>query len=296
MHRPASTAVLLVFLLLTAPSCAEAEIGSEADRQAIHAAGKAYQEALSRGDVAALAKLWSPDGDIVDEAGTMMLARDMLAAEAEASKNGVKPPSITLSETSLRFLSPDVAVEDGTAEVGRPGASGRIRGRFTAGWVRSDGLWKLGFLREAKVQAASDRPQLSDLEPLVGTWRPTGDDRSIRVVAAWNRDKTFLLRTMTVTTEDKREIEISQRIGIDPVSGQLRSWNFSSDGGHGEGVWSRDGDAWVVHTTAVAPNGVRTTSFNVYAFEDGNRLRWRSFPTSVAAGHTPPVDMVLEKE
>lgn len=288
--------MLLAVVLLVAPSCAEAEIGSEADRQAIHAAGKAYQAALARGDVAALAKLWAPDGDIIDEAGTRLLARDMLAAEAEASRNGGKPPSITLSETSLRFLSPDVAVEDGTAEVGRPGGSGRIKGRFTAGWVRSEGLWKLGFLREAKLQTTADRPQLSDLEPLVGTWRPAGDDRSIRVVAAWNRDKTFLLRTMTITTEEKREIEISQRIGIDPVSGQLRSWNFSSDGGHGEGVWTRDGDAWVVHTTAVAPNGVRTTSFNVYAFEDGDRLRWRSFPTSVTAGHTPPVDMVLEKE
>lgn len=273
----------------------EPSASHEQDRRAILSAGKAYQEALARGDVEAISRLWLPDGDIVDDLGTTISIREAMAAEAAGAKAGRKPPVVTISETNVRFLSPDVAVEDGTAEVALPGRSGKARGHFTAGWVRTAAGWKLAFLRESSIDRTPSRPSLADLDPLVGEWRLVDGDPSIRVSARWNPGRTFLLRDMTITTDDKREIEISQRIGIDPLSGQIHSWSFGSDGGHGEGVWTRDGDAWVVNTTAVSAGGVRTTSLNVYSLEDGNRLRWRSVPTTVTESHATPVDKLFVK-
>lgn len=264
-----TTTGLMVALAACRPITA-AEIGSQEDRRAIEAAGKAYQAAMEKGDAAAISKLWMPDGDIVDDRGETITAKDLVAQERAAATTGRPMPKVKLSETALRFLSPEVAIEDGTAEVTVPGVSRIIRGRFTAGWFRSSDGWKLSFLRESRLDPAGGRAKLSDLEPFVGDWKPakTGD-RAIRIKARWNRDKTFLLRDMTIVAGDKHEIEVNQRIGIDPVSGGIHSWNFSSDGGHGEGVWTRDGDAWVAHTTAVAADGTRTASFNVYSIEDG---------------------------
>ncbi len=294
--RVVATAVLMCAVSAGPAGCA-AEIGSEQDRRAIEAAGNAYQSALEKGDAAAIAKLWMPDGDIVDGQGESITAKELVAQEEAAAKTGRTMPKVKLSETAIRFLSADVAIEDADAEVTIPGLSGKVRGHFTAGWIRSADGWKLSFLRESRLDPAGGRAKLSDLEPLVGTWKPaTTGDRAIRINARWNRDKTFLLRDMTIVADDKREIEVNQRIGIDPVSGGIHSWNFSSDGGHGEGIWTRDGDAWVAHTTAVSPDGTRTASFNVYSLEAGGRLRWRSFPTSLAASHAPPVDMVFVKE
>lgn len=288
---------MLLFAVSDFRAGSAAEIGGLEDRQAIEAAGKAYQAALEKGDAAAIAKLWMPDGDIVDGQGETITAKELVAQETAAAKTGRAMPKVKLSETAIRFLSTEVAIEDGTAEVTIPGVPGTVRGHFTAGWFRSADGWKLSFLRESKLAPAGGRARLSDLEPLVGTWKPvTAGDRAIRINARWNRDKTFLLRDMTIVADDKREVEVNQRIGIDPVSGGIHSWNFSSDGGHGEGIWTRDGDAWVAHTTAVAPDGTRTASFNVYSLEEGGRLRWRSFPTSLAASHAPPVDMVFVKE
>ena len=42
----------------------------------------------------------------------------------------------------------------------------------------------------------------------------------------------------------------TQRIGWDPVAGQFRSWDFDSQGGYSEGLWSRDGDRWIIKMSA----------------------------------------------
>jgi hypothetical protein len=68
---------------------------------------------------------------------------------------------------------------------------------------------------------------------------------------------------------------------------------FSSDGGHGEAVWSRDGDSWVARTTGVLPDGSRTSSLNIYTYDGKDRFAWRSLPTHVGGEHTPPLNLQM---
>ena len=63
---------------LGAPAIA-AETAQDRDKAAIRAAAQAYQEALSRGDGAALAAFWTADGDIVDEQGNTLPGRQSAA-------------------------------------------------------------------------------------------------------------------------------------------------------------------------------------------------------------------------
>jgi hypothetical protein len=63
-------------------------------------------------------------------------------------------------------------------------------------------------------------------------------------------------------------VEIQQLVGFDPLTGQIKSWTFDSLGGYGEGLWTRDGNSWVIDTAGVLPNGQTGTAVNTIRFVD----------------------------
>lgn len=297
--------VVGVGLLLGAAAVARAQ--SSDDEKAIKAAGAAYQEALTKGDGKALAALWTADGDIVDAHGMVMKGRDSMALTTPPAP-GATPPAFRIHDTNLRFLTPDVALEDGMIDVLVPGSGAPLAGRFSATWVRQGGAWKLAGLREAQLPASTGSAQLADLDWMVGDWtvvenapadpkaaaRPT-----MEISVRWNAGRTFLLRDMKITpaatggSEPLAPMHVTQRIGWDPLSRQIRSWVFSADGGHGEAFWSRDGGSWIARTTAVLPDGSQTASLNVYTYDGKDRCAWQSFHTHAGGEHLPPVNMTM---
>ena len=71
-------------------------------------------------------------------------------------------------------------------------------------------------------------------------------------------------------------MSISQRIGWDPAKKQITAWTFDSEGGHGVGVWSCQGDQWVVHSTGVLPDGQSATSTSTYTRNGDDAFVWES--------------------
>lgn len=295
-------------LLLAAPPAGAAD--RTADEQAIRAAGAAYKQALEKGDGKALAALWMPDGDIIDAVGNVLKGRstvEVLEPPPADAPAGEKP-QFTIEDVDLRFVSPDVAIEDGTVKVVPPGGSAALHGRFSAIWVRHDGAWKLSALREARGDEASAAETLTDLAWMVGDWavvdegaagKPAAEKPAIEWSVRWNPTKTFLLRDMKITPPGggaDAAIHVTQRIGWDPLSKSVRSWVFSSDGGHGEAVWSRDDGSWVARTTAVLPDGSQTSSLNIYSYDGKDRCVWRSVPTHVGGEHMPQVNLTLVRK
>lgn len=286
------------------------------DAAAIRAAAGGYSAALARGDGPALARLWTADGDIVDDEGRTMNGRETVAQIEPATADAPRPP-VRIKETNLRFITADVAVEDGTVEVPHPGASGPLAGWFTATWVRTAEGWKIAGLRESRISSPADSPRLDDLAWMVGDWQvveeqperlPTGDDRQpgapqptarppITVSVRWDANRAFLIREMRIGgaggDSGVPALQISQRIGWDPLSRQLVSWVFGSDGSHGEATWSRQDDSWVARTMAVLPDGTQTSALNIYTYDGGDRCTWRSIPTHVGGEHAPHVAMTM---
>lgn len=302
---------LMATACLVVPAVA-ADAGRDRDKAAIRAAAQSYQEALSRGDGAALAAFWTADGDIVDEQGNTLAGRKS-AAEVTKPAAGTVRPDMRIRETNLRFLTDDVAIEDGTVEVGLPGLAQPARGRFSATWVRGADGWKLAALREDRLDAPAGAETLQDLDWMVGEWtvvedregRPAaaaGEKPAMEIAVRWNANRTFLLRDMKIPVAHADDatpagaLSVTQRIGWDPLSRRIRSWVFSSDGGHGEAVWSRDGDAWVARTAAVLPDGTQTSSLNIYSFDGKDRCIWRSLPTHVGGEHAPAFTMVMTRK
>jgi uncharacterized protein (TIGR02246 family) len=248
------------------------------DEQAIRAAAKQYVEALAQGDAKTLSALWVPDGDIVDEFGRSTPAREVIDREAKAREAPAESPKggpeVNLGGSTIRFLTSDVAVEDGRVDVTAKDQPPRL-GRFTAIWVRGDGRWRLATLREARI-STSTADDLAALDAMVGQWTGQAGTAQLDASARWNDKHTFLEREITVTHDGRVIMDGRQRIGIDPIDGKIKSWMHDSDGGHGEGVWTRHGDAWIVQATGVSPDGKRTASTNVYTFDGPESLTWKS--------------------
>ncbi|MCE9629430.1 MAG: nuclear transport factor 2 family protein [Planctomycetia bacterium] len=314
LHRAApATAASLLAMLMAMASAATTAADQAADERAVRTASQTYKNALERGDSKTLAALWMPDGDIIDDAGRVMKGSDTVAMLEPLPTESVKTgrPEVAISETSLRFITPDVAVEDGTVKVVHPGHAAPLHGRFSATWVRHADAWKLSAIREARGDQATGPETLADLAWMVGDWvvvDEPGDDEpsqpsklakpSIAMSVRWNPSRTYLLRDLKITPAGGPDspaaaTHITQRIGWDPLSRSIRSWVFSEDGGHGEASWSRDDGSWVARTTAVLPDGSQTSSINIYSYDGKDRCVWRSLPTHVGGEHMPQVNMTM---
>jgi hypothetical protein len=145
-----------------------------------------------------------------------------------------------------------------------------------------------------------------DRERTAGAAPPTpGGKPALEVSVRWNATRTFLLRDMKIADTSAAAaaggdagdglpaMHITQRIGWDPLSRQIVSWAFGSDGSHGEATWTRDDGTWVARTMSVLPDGTQTSSLNIYSYDGANRCTWRSVPTHVGGEHAPHVSMTM---
>ena len=251
------------------------------DERAIRAAAKQYMQALERNDARAMHDLWVAEGDIVDEFGHARSAHEVIDHEVQdrvADAIGDSASStVNVIDSSIRFLTSEVAIEDGSVEVAN-GAGGprSLRGRFTAVWVKQDDKWRLASLRETRVPRTTAR-DLEGLGWMVGDWTGQIGKATFDVTAHWNAKHTLLKRDLTVTHDGKVILSGEQRIGVDPLDGQIKSWMHDSEGGHGEGVWTKHGDdTWVVQATGVTPDGRRTLATNVYTHHAKDQITWKS--------------------
>jgi uncharacterized protein (TIGR02246 family) len=273
---------------------AASELGSHApDEQAIRATTKEYLVALERGDAKALAKFWVADGDIVDELGNSHAAYDLFTQETKSAPERPRP-QVKVTSSSIRFLTADVAVEDGTSEVIPPPGDTlpSAQGRFTAMWVKQEGKWRLASLREARVEPPATAAQLADLDGMAGEWSAQDGQAAFEVSAAWNPTRTFFLRELKILSEGQVAFSVMQRIGWDPLTRKIKSWNFDSDGGYGEGTWKKAAaNSWIVRATGVLPDGRQTSTTNVYKFDGEDSFTWKSTSVRVDAEAPPELNI-----
>jgi uncharacterized protein (TIGR02246 family) len=271
--------MVLASVLVALPAAAEDSAERKQDEQAIRATAQAYLAALTKGDPKALAEFWTKEGYFIDELGNATPANELAAAVERKPGQGA-PPETKVTASKIRFLTGDVAIEDGTSEVASPGAKGAspVRGHFHAAWVKQEGRWRLASLCEVPI-ASPDDSRLADLGWMVGTWTAENGGAKLEAIVQWNATGTFLLRDMKAILDGKVVLRGSQRVGWDPPTQKLRSWSFDSDGGFSESTWTQEGGSWVGQGTGVLPDGRRNSATTVITFDGKD-----SFTRKVLAG------------
>ena len=86
-------------------------------------------------------------------------------------------------------------------------------------------------------------------------------------------------------------MQVSQRIGWDPLAKRIRSWVFDSEGGYGESVWARNGDAWVIKATGVRSDGTTASATNVLVRTGTDGYVWRSTDRIIGDEVTPSIEV-----
>jgi hypothetical protein len=196
---------------------------------------------------------------------------------------------------SIRFVTADVAIEEGDARVTLAGEA-PAESTYMAVHVKRDGRWLLDSVRETELPArSSSYEHLKELEWLVGTWIDEDDDATVETTCQWARNNNFLTRSFKVMVGERLDMEGTQVIGWDAAAGQIRSWVFDSDGGFAEGLWTRKDNRWVINSTGTLPDGGKATSINILTYVDDDTLTWQTTGREVDGQILPNVDEVTIK-
>ncbi len=252
------------------------------DEAAIRATVAQYEKAFAAGDAAALAAQWAKDGELVDSLGRSFKGRESIEQEYGDIFADRPGATVKVDVQSLRFVSPDVAVETGTARAKAKDGSVGEPVQYTAVHVKHDGKWQLANVTETRSSLPDTKTQLADLSWLVGEWKADlGDGKNYHLRCEWMTDKTFLRREFSVKQGNEDLSSGTQIVGWDPVLGQIVSWTFDSSGGFGHELWEDQGARWRVAASSVLANGATSLSTNYLTKANDNAFTWQSVERSL---------------
>ena len=264
-----------------------------ADEVAIRLTGKSFVKAYCDADAKSIAAHFTPDAEYIDEQGNVYQGRAEIEAALTACFSDNVGCRIEMIIDSIRFISPGVAVEDGTTTVTPTDGTGPVYNHYTAVHVKTAGIWLAASVRDrAPKGRRQHRTQLQQLGWLEGEWVDEGDDSVVLFSCEAIDGGNFLLRRFTIQVAGQETLSGTQRIGWDPLTGKLRAWIFDSEGGYSDGVWHRDDERWVLKSTGVTSDGQTASSTSVYTFVNAHTMTWQSVNHEIAGVQQPDSELV----
>ena len=263
------------------------------DEAALRQTVESYVAAFNARDAKALAAHWSPEAVYTNRlTGEEVVGRAKIAEQFAALFQEHPKLKLEVAVESVRLLSPNAAVEHGTASFLAPEAEPKEI-QYTAVYVKQGGKWLLDRVTDQAPEAVSSHyEQLKALEWMVGSW--IDQDESIRVETEchWAKNQNFLVRSFTVAAGDRIEMAGMQIIGWDPAAKAIRSWTFDSDGGFAEATWTRKEDRWYIHNRGVLADGRNATMVNIMKPVNENAFTWQTVERTAGGELLPNIDEV----
>ena len=111
-------------------------------------------------------------------------------------------------------------------------------------------------------------------------------------------NNSFLIRDYQVEIKGEKATSGTVFIGWDPQTGQIKSWLFDSDGGHGEGLWTRTGEnEWVVKAQGVLRDGRPTSATQIHVVLNKDSVKTSSIDRIVGVQIAPDIaDVVMVRK
>ncbi len=263
----------LLIGLLCLPGFARQDKSDPKEAAAIQAQAEAFIKAFDSGNAKALAALWTENAEYTSLSGEVLKGRDAIErafTEFFANNKGLR---LGITSESLRFVTPDVALEDGVAEVFPSDGGPPSRARFSNVHVRKNGKWLLSTVKDSAFTPPSNYGHLRGLEWAIGEWASEGGNGPVEHISlSWNETRNFIIGSFSTTAKDVSLGSIKQWIGWDPVARRIRSWSFDDTGAFGEGAWSREGDKWAIQSSIVLQDGKKATATFLLGRADADTL------------------------
>jgi uncharacterized protein (TIGR02246 family) len=257
------------------------------DETAIKQLTETFIRAFNAGDANAVASLYTDDAELIDEYGEGIEGRPAIQnfyASLFAARKGA---TIEISVASLRFLGPEVAKETGQTRVKPKGSEPTTHRDYVVIYVKQDGRWLHSSVREESPAALAHHERLKELDWLLGDWVDESSESLIHATCRWSDDTNFLLRDFEIQVHGKPMMKVSERIGWDPLTEQIKSWFFDSDGAYGHAYWTRNANQWRIKSTGVLADGRIATATNILTRSGANTARWHSTDRTVGPDVAP---------
>jgi uncharacterized protein (TIGR02246 family) len=269
------------------------------EQQAVAQAVEAFTKTYSAADPKALADCFTDDVVLTDPEGNETRGKSVVTemyARSFQENPGLK---LETQVAEVRFITPDVARVEGRSRLSGSSDASEFT-RFSSLLVHKDGKWQAAEIREftAPAKEISPAERLKELEWMVGHWVDESGNNKVEADVKWAENNSYLVRTYTAHLEGEKPTSGTQFIGWDPQTGQIKSWNFDSEGGHGEGLWTRTSDTeWIVKAQGVLYDGRPTSATVVHTILNKDSVRTNSTERIIGGQVAPDiVDVVMVRK
>jgi len=292
---------ILPALVLACAVCGDRDAGAQetAAPSALEAAmtreSEATVKAFNSADAAALGGMFLETGELVDEAGTVHVGKAAITELFKQFFAKFPQAMLEMQVASVRPVGDTLAVEEGQRRI-TTAAGEAAQVRYVAVRSKQGDRWPIASYREF-----TDEPLLTPQEALqaaswiVGDWIDEGPQGRTAISFRWSDDGNYLIGDYTMSAAGAGESKSTQRIGWDPVTGQLRSWTFDDDGGFTEGRWDATDEGWVVKSEATMPDGTTGSATLVITVEDADHFVVRGSDRIVGGVAEPDFELKITR-
>ena len=297
VYKSLCTAAVAALLIGSACNTAEAKRVSSGsgsgEENAVLSQLASLNKMIAAGDSKGMALLWSTDGRFTDDLGTAYNGREAVEANFEKSFKETGKPPVELVIETIKFHAPGVAVVEGT--VNHKASKNKIS-RYSMTMSKKSKEWKIASATETPIIAGVAAPEnpLESFDWLIGDWEVEKGTNKVNMKAHWAPSKKFIFCEYDIRDGSNPARRETQVIGWDPRNGIPISWNFDSNGGYGQGRWSRKSNQWVVQANGMDRSGSTTDATNIYTRADKNTFVWQSVNRHInglPVGDTQPLNV-----
>lgn len=275
-------------------SCAqEKSDSSAAEESTVRSQTAAYQEAFNSHDAGKLASLWTKDAVYFNPiTGEKAEGRKAIEELFKNKFNNQKARSQDIIVKSIEFPQPGEVVEKGLIRISFTDQPTR-QFAYESQWIKQNNQWLLQQIKEIELaKAPNNYDHIKELEWLLGRWEDTDDNVTILFDCQWDQNKNFLNQHFRMQVYGQEALEGKQLIAWDPIQNKVRSWVFDSEGGFGEGKWTKLGDSWYARMMYTLGDGRKAVATNVYTKIDDNTYSFASVGRELDGEILPNVDAV----
>jgi uncharacterized protein (TIGR02246 family) len=239
-----------------------------------------FVTAYNNRDAAAIAALFTEEGEMADITGTKLNSgRAEIQARYEEIFEG-EAAQMALEVDSVRIVAPNLAIEDGTVHITLL-AEDELPPRsvhYTAVLMRNaDNVWQIASTRDLADVTAADGNLAELAETLKGEWTSrTRDGVQLDIAFGWDPSGKFIAGETLTHTADSVPQQGTIRIGWNAAKKSIVSWIFDANGGVIQGVWTPTLEGWRVRAEGTTAEGETITLNQKLTVDGQNTLIWSS--------------------
>ena len=293
--RTTLTCLLLGLISLTHLRSQPQDVNQpEIDKLAANA--NSFVESYNGGDSESLAKRFLPAGEIVLANGEVISGREEISAFYADLLSGEDRPQAALEAGSVRFVTPGIAIEDGTFHVTSP--SGEVTSHFyTAIQVKQEnGDWLTASIRDEIEDHAPASEKLIVLEWIVGDWLIEKEGSRTFLSFSWSEDGPYIDGKALTEVAGQQSTSSTYRIGWNSKRRNFVSWAFDALGGYTKSDWTTTDNGWLMRSSGVTSDGeINRSTQSLVPGQDSQNFLWSSRDQTIGDEVLPDRNITVVK-